>query len=137
MAQPGKRPPVDPLDVWYTNAFPEPIVCWSCSHFLDEKCHRDVDRGVVCPDCTHTVSDDPLRKRNKCNGYAFPGRPPPRRRGDGWMNDRQDRTPLMNYYCLKDGVVMYVHVTGFGEDKERVHVMTNVRCHHCGSVHDA
>lgn len=117
----------DPLDVWYSNVFPEPIVCWSCGHYLDERCHRGVEKGVPCCE----------GKRHQCNGYAFPGRPPPRRGGDGWLNDRQDRTPLQGHYSLVDGMVVYTHVRGFGQDRERIHVRVNERCGECGGIHMA
>ncbi|EKX36131.1 hypothetical protein GUITHDRAFT_117636 [Guillardia theta CCMP2712] len=104
------KPSDDLLDVWYKNWMPEPIVCWSCGHFLGEKCHYKGGRNVPC----RHGGESGTSRRNpfQCNGFASQEEPAPVRR---------NHTPLPNYFALVDGHVMYVEVNG----EEKVFVPLN------------
>eukprot|EP00960_Hanusia_phi_P060678 764581-Hanusia_phi.AAC.11 len=102
------------LDVRWSNWMPEPIMCWACGHELGEKCHAGVRFGRACPHA---------EKGKKCNGYAFPGCPP--------RVEKQDRTPLRDYYTLASGTVMYVHHQG----DDRILVPVDQPCGVCKGVH--
>ncbi|EKX36193.1 hypothetical protein GUITHDRAFT_117715 [Guillardia theta CCMP2712] len=86
---------------------PDPIVCWSCGHYLGDKCHSLVRSGVTCRE---------MKGKARCNGYAFPGKPPP--------VEKQDRSALQDHYILSNGRMLFVHVRG----EDRIHVPINEPC---------
>lgn len=111
---------------------PEPIVCWSCGHYLGDDC-RECARGG-CYVAEHRAPAFRNRPR-KCNGHAFPGSSPCRRPGgDENQRDKQDREPLKEHYSLLNGAVVYTHVL---DGDQRVHVPVNRACAVCGALHQA